>query len=194
MKNFLAIIGGLLATLATVPYILDIVKRKTKPNLVSWATWTLLTAIATAAAFAAHEPRTAILTLGVTIATVLVVLFGLRHGVAKLTWFDGICQLSAIFGLVLWLVIGSPSVAIIFSLGIDFIVMLPTFRHSWRSPQEETWQSFAVGVGASVFTLASLSNYNFISIAFPAYFIFGDLLIVFVIIYRRTQKGLSLAR
>src|SRR5476651_2332592 len=107
MKNLLALIGGLIGGFATVPYLIDMVRHKTKPNVISWATWTLLTGIATAAAFAAHEPKTAILTLGITISTGLVVLLGLKYGIAKLSLFDGVCQFGAIVGLILWLVIGS---------------------------------------------------------------------------------------
>lgn len=194
MKNILAIIGGLIAALSTVPYLIDIFRRKTKPNIVSWFTWTLLTAIATAAAFTAHQPRTALLTLGSTICTGAVVILGLRYGIAKLSKFDGLCQAGAIVGLILWLVLDSPSIAIFFVLSIDFIVMLPTLRHSWLKPQEETWQTYLIGLASAVLTLISLSEYNFVSLAFPAYLLFSDSLLACVIILKRKQKSLSLAR
>jgi hypothetical protein len=194
MKNALAIIGGLIAAFSTVPYLIDIVRRKTKPNIVTWFTWTLLTAIATAAAFASHEPRTALLTLGSAICTGTVVLLGLRYGIAKLSLFDGLCQAGAIAGLVLWLVFNSPSIAIFFALSIDFIVMLPTLRHSWLSPQEETWQTYMIGVVSASFTLFSLSKFNFVSLAFPIYLLLADLLIAVLVIYRRKQKGILLSR
>jgi hypothetical protein len=194
MKNALAIIGGLIAALSTLPYLIDIVRRKTKPNIVTWFTWTLLTGIATAAVFASHEPRAAILTLGSSICTGLVVILGLKYGIAKMSLFDGLCQLGAIIGLALWLIFNSPAVAIAFSLAIDFIVMLPTLRHSWLHPQEETWQTFIIGIIAALFILASLSDYNFASLAFPVYLMLADLLVASVIIYRRNRKGLTLSR
>lgn len=194
MKNALAIIGGLIAAFSTVPYLIDIVRKKTKPNIVTWFTWTLLTAIATAAAFAAHEPRTALLTLGSAICTGAVVVLGLRHGIAKLSLFDALCQAGAVVGLILWLIFNDPSIAIFFSLAIDFVVMLPTLRHSWLSPQEETWQTYMIGVVSALFTIASLSKFNFVSLAFPVYLFLADLLIAILVIYKRRQKGLSLAR
>lgn len=57
IRDTAAIAGGLLATFSTVPYIIDIIRRRTKPNIVSWFTWTLLTGIALAASIAAHETK-----------------------------------------------------------------------------------------------------------------------------------------
>lgn len=194
MRNALAIIGGLIAAFSTVPYLIDIVRGKSKPNIVTWTTWTLLTAIATAAALGAHQPRTAILTLGSATCTSAVVVLGLKYGVAKMSTFDGLCQAGAILGLILWLILNSPSIAIAFSLSIDFIVMLPTLRHSWNHPQEETWQTFIIGTVSSLFTLVSLTSFTFTSLAFPTYLALADLLLAATIISRRMRRGLKLAR
>jgi|SRR3990167_10112992 len=194
MKTALAILAGLIATFSTLPYLIDIVRKKTKPNIVSWFTWTLLTAIATAAAFASHAPRAAILTLGGTICTALVVVLGLKYGTAKLSLFDGLCQAGAILGLILWLIFNSPAIALVFTISIDFIAALPTLRHSWKKPSEETWQTFMLGVVASTITLISLSVYTFADLAFPIYLLLANGLLAATIIYRRKQEGLSLAR
>jgi uncharacterized membrane protein HdeD (DUF308 family) len=92
MREVLAVAAGILALVAGVPYVIDIVRGKTKPNIVSWSVWTLLTAVATAAAFAAHQPRTAFLTLGDTAATLVTVILGLKYGIAKFSWIDGVCM------------------------------------------------------------------------------------------------------
>src|SRR5258707_14662940 len=120
MKEIISIFAGLLAIAAIVPYILDIVKGRTKPNVVSWLTWTILLAIATSAAFASHEPRSAFLTLGDLIGTGLTLILGLKYGVAKFSWLDAFCQVGAAVGLVLWLVFNSPEIAIIAAIVIDF--------------------------------------------------------------------------
>src|SRR5258708_7484965 len=131
MKQALLVFSFCLALYAAVPYMVDIVKRKTKPNIVTWFTWTLLTGIATAAAFAAGEPRSAVITLAVSIQTGSIVLLGLKYGIAKMNWFDGLCQLGVLVALVLWLVFKSPLIAITGALIIDFIGLLPTAKHSW---------------------------------------------------------------
>jgi hypothetical protein len=188
MKEALAIFSGILVTASAIPYLVDIIKGKTKPNIVSWATWTLLTTIATVAAFASGAPRSAFLTLGATLATLAVVVLGLRYGIAKLTKFDIFCQAGAVVGLILWLIFNSPSLALGFTLAIDLTGGLPTLYHAWRRPKEETWQTFFVGMIASALTILSLSTYHFADLAFPVYFILFDLTVTLIIILRRTQS------
>lgn len=194
MRDLLAVTAAILATFSTVPYIIDIVKGRTKPNIVSWLTWTLLTGIATAAAFAAGEPRSALLTLGASICTTAVLLLGFRYGIAKFSLFDGLCQTGAIVGLILWLVFGSPAIAIVASVTIDLIGALPTIRHAWLKPAEETWQTFLIGTVAAVLTVLSLNSYSVEGLLYPLYLIFANGAIAAIVVYKRKQIGISLSR
>src|SRR5665213_489076 len=180
VRNIIAAIAGILALLDVSPYLIDIVKRKTKPNIVSWFTWTLLLAIGTAAAFSAHQDRSAFLTLGDAFGTTMVLILGLKFGIAKFTWFDGLCQIAAVIGLVLWLVFNSPAIAIVAMVSIDFIASLPTIKHSWESPNEETWEAFAITVFASTLTILSLTAFSTVSLTFPIYLLLSNLAIVLV--------------
>jgi len=193
-REVLAVVAALIALLSTLPYLIDIVRRKTKPNVVSWFTWTLLTAISGSAALAAGEPKTALLLYGSTICTGLVVVLGLRYGIATFSRFDAFCQIGAVLGLVAWLVFHSPTVGIVVPLAIDFIVMLPTLRHAWLKPDEETWQTFLAGTIAPLFTIASLTTYTIASLAFPLYLFLANGAIVFAVVYRRKQRGIPLGR
>lgn len=194
MRELLAITGAVIAMLSTVPYLVDIVRGKTKPNIVTWLTWTMLTSISGAAALAAGEPKTAMFLFGSSLCTGAVVVLGLKYGTAKFTRFDVICQVSALLGLVFWLVFNSPTIGIVVPLAIDFIGALPTFRHAWVKPAEETWQSFFVGIIAPMFTIASLTRFNIASLAFPLYLFLANTALVLTIILRRKQQGIPLAR
>ena len=172
MREALAIIGAVIAALGTVPYLVDIVRGKTKPNIVTWLTWTMLTAISGAAALVAGEPKTAAFLFGNSLCTGLVVVLGLKYGTAKFSRFDVACQVSAVLGLVFWLVFNSPTIGIVVPLVVAFIGALPTVRHSWLKPAEETWQAFMVGVIAPMFTIASLTVST--SRASPSHCIFSS--------------------
>ncbi len=194
MKNALAIIGVLLGFLSLTPYLIDVIKKRTKPNIVSWITWTMLSGVATVAAFVAGQPKAASLTFAYTICTLTIVLLGLRYGTTKFSLFDGFCQLGAVCGLILWLIFDSPEIAIIAVVIIDFIGVLPTLRHGWLKPGEETWQSFALGSLAALLILLSLTKYDVAGLSYPLYLIFGDGIVAIAIIYRRKSLGISLAR
>lgn len=187
MRNSLAFIGSIVTILALVPYILDVIRGKTKPNIVSWFTWTLLTSIATAAAFAAGEWQAAILMLANAIGTSTIVLLGLRKGTAKLSRFDIFCQAGALLSLALWLILDSPLIAIVGVVFIDFLAVLPTIRHAWLKPFEETWETFFLSTIAPVFTFLSLTHYNWENLLYPVYLAIADGLVMFIILYRRRQ-------
>jgi D-alanyl-lipoteichoic acid acyltransferase DltB (MBOAT superfamily) len=194
VKELLALLGAALAAVSTIPYLIDVVRRKTKPNIVTWLTWTMLTVIAGSAALVAGEPKTAIFLCGNSVCTGLVVLLGLKYGTTKFSRFDILCQCGAILSLVLWLVFKSPTVGIVVPLIIDFVGLLPTLRHSWQRPDEETWQSFLIGVAAPALTILSLTHYNIASLVFPLYLFLADGALVLVIVYRRKLLGMPLGR
>jgi hypothetical protein len=194
MRNLIAAIAGIIALLDVSPYLIDVVRGKTKPNIVSWFTWSLLLIIGTAAAFSDHQDKSALLTLGDGIGTTLVLVLGIKYGIAKFSWFDGICQICALIGLVLWLVFNSPTIAVIAVIAIDFIACLPTAKHSWQSPEEETWEAFALTVFASTLTLLSLTHYSVVSLGYPIFLLLVNLAFVVVVLYRRKKLGLKLSR
>ena len=194
MNNFLAILGALLIVGSGVPYIIDILKKKSRPNIVSWFTWTLLITIGAFAALDAGEINTAILTFADASQCALILLLGLLHGYAKLSWFDGLCQVGAIVGLVLWQLFDSPTVAIVATVSIDLVAALPTFRHSWLKPSEETWQTYCVGAIGATVGLFSLASLSINSLAYPLYLSLLGFALAGTIVIRRRSLGLKLFR
>lgn len=194
MKEFIAYFAAILAIVSVVPYLIDIIKRRTKPNIVSWTTWALLTGVATVATFAAGESRAALLLLGSTVCSAAVLLLGLRYGIAKLSIFDIFCWVVAIGGVVLWRIFDSPTIAIAMSVAVDLIGVLPTIRHSYVAPKEETWQTFAVGAVAALLTVVSLETYNANNLLYAGYLVLANGTIAVVVVMRRKHKGISLSR
>jgi hypothetical protein len=185
MRETLAIIASVVAVFSTTPYIVDTIRGKTRPNIVSWFTWGLLNSLAMAAAFTAHESRTALLMMGAAIATLAVVVVGIKYGTAKLSIFDGLCQGGAVVGLIFWLIFNSPTVAMASSFGISLIAALPTIRHAWIKPAEETWQTFVLAAIPAVITIVSLSSFTFNSLLMPIFLVWVNTTIASTILYRK---------
>lgn len=185
MKSVCLVIATFLTLVSAIPYIRDIVRGKSRPNIVSWTTWSLLTGIATAAEISAHEYVAAIFTGAGTFETALIVLLGLKYGFVKYARFDIVCQLSAIVGIILWQAFDSPAIAVIGSVLIDLLGGLPTFKHAWQKPHEETWQTFALGSIGGVFVILALTRYNWVSLSYAAYLVAVNGLLAAEIVYRR---------
>jgi hypothetical protein len=172
MYTLIAILGSLLAVAGTVPYVIETIKGKAKPRVVSWLTWALLTGIAAAAAFSDGQVAAGIFALAGTLATGSVAVAGWRYGDRTFTRLDIICQVSVLVGLVLWFIFNSPALALWAAIIIDFVGFVPTYKHAWDKPKEETPTFFAlVCVGGLMATVAAVAvgGWTVTSVAYPLY-------------------------
>jgi len=184
MKTFLIVVSSILTVASVVPYMIEVLRGKTKPRIVSWFTWSLLTGIACAASFADKQYPTAILMLFATIETGTIVVLGLRHGDHKLEWFDIVCQIAALIGLALWQIFDSPSIAVISAVSIDLIGALPTIKHSWDKPGEETALTFFLAGLGGLCTVLVAGSWRITAIAYPLYLLFINLVLAGIILGR----------
>lgn len=169
----------------------DILRGTTKPNLISWITWSLLTGVATAAAISANENIAALFTGSATVETTLIVILGLRKGYVKYTRFDIWCQAGAIVGIVLWQLFDSPAIGVIAAVAIDFIGALPTFRHAWLNPEEETWTAYALAALGGAFAIGALSDYNWVTLPYAVYILIVNILLSYIIITQRSAPKVN---
>ncbi len=187
MRESLLIIGPLLAAVTIAPYLFNMVKGRTKPNITTWLTWTILTAIGTAAVVVEDGWSYAWLPAASCAATLSVVLLGLKYGFAKYGRFDAVCQVAAIAGLGLWFIFDSPLVALVAVIAVDAIAGVPTIRHGWLKPFEETWQTFALGSLASFLTFLGIEQFTASNAAFPLYLMLANAIIAGTIIAARRK-------
>lgn len=185
IRSLLILASSILTIWATVPYLLDIVKGKTKPRIVTWFTWSLLSSITSAAAFSDHQYASAILTLCGAVSTFAVVVLGWKHGDRTFERVDIICQIGALAGLLLWLLFGSPALAVIITTVIDLIGTIPTQLHAWKAPNEETASTFAYDLIASVCTIAASTSWHLTALLPPVYFFMSNGSILAIILFRR---------
>lgn len=142
------------------------------------------------ATFADGEVASGVLMLAATLATSLVVILGFTYGDRKFERFDIVCQLGAIVGVVLWVMFDSPEMAVIAAVTIDFVGALPTVKHSWQEPHEETWITFFVSGLGGLATVLALETWNVTGAVYPVY-IFIMSMAIAVIILRSPHRKLS---
>lgn len=184
MKTTFLIIAVILSIASTLPYAWGILQGRTKPNLVSWITWTLLTGVTTAALFSSHEYGAALFSGSVALQTASIVLLSLKYGFVKYTRFDVACQIGALVGIILWQLFDSPTVGILVAIIIDTIGALPTVRHAWKKPHEEVWLAYAIAVVGGLFVLASFEEYSWVTVPYAMYSISINALFACIILSR----------
>ena len=188
MKAFLIALSGIVTICASIPYMREILRGTTKPRIVTWFTWMLLTGIGSAASFADGQVPSGVLMLCGSIGLALVVALGLRHGDRTLERLDIVCLVGAIIGLLLWFVFNSPTIGVLAAVTIDFVGALPTFKHSWEKPQEETWVTFAmIGLGGGI-TLLVVDSWVPTAVAYPMYLVVLNVALVACIVARTPRR------
>lgn len=186
MQIAFIVLSSFLSLIAAIPYIIDILKGKTKPRIVTWFVWSILTGLAAAASFSDHQYASAILTLCETVETMAVVILGLmKAGELSVKKFDVYCLIGAGFGLLLWWRFNSPAMAVLASVLIDIIGSLPTIKHMWQKPFEETWLTFALSSLSGFFTLLAATDLLITEIASPIDIMVVNGLFVAIILGRR---------
>jgi hypothetical protein len=166
----LVVLSTLLSAASTVPYLIATAKRQTRPRVVTWLTWALLTAVGgSASASVGDYPSAAFSFIG-TVVTSAVVIAGLRYGDRTFGRLDLVCFVLVIVGFGLWLLLDVPGIAVGAACVIDFIGLVPTLAHAWRSPHEETAVTYAlIAAGGGAATAAAWGTWTVTAVAYPLY-------------------------
>lgn len=183
--NLLIFFSGLFVIVQVVPYLIDVLRKKTKPRIVSWFVWALMPGIAGVAALVDKQYPTAILLGATAFGSLLVVILGWKFGDKKFEKLDIVCLVGAVVGIILWQIFNSPAIGAIAMVLIDLIGGLPTTVHAWKKPHEETWLAFGLVFLGSVCTLIVISDWKITSFIFPLWLTLNSLNVTLIILIRR---------
>jgi hypothetical protein len=170
MAELFAILSGLILVVGGPPYLLDILKGKTKPQRTTWFIWSVQGLIAFGSQFqlGAHW---SLLFAGLNAGGNLVVfLLSLKYGVGG-DWKLVDCAALGIacIGLVVSLLVKAPAVALVGVILADFAGVIPTLHKTFKIPSSETsitW--FALGT-SSLLAVFSVGSWSWTLLLFPVY-------------------------
>lgn len=180
-ENFV-ILGGAIAGLGTIKYIIDTVKGKIKPNKVTFFLLPLGPLIAFVAENKQGVGMQSLLTFWVGFSPMLIFIasFFNKKAVWKLGKFDFLCGALSLIGLFLWYITKVGNVAIAFGILADGFALLPTIVKTYNFPKTENgWMWLAGSIGA-IFTILTIKDWTFATSAFPVYILLSDLIIFFL--------------
>jgi hypothetical protein len=186
----LVVLSTLLSAASTVPYLIATAKRQTRPRVVTWLTWALLTAVGgSASASVGDYPSAAFSFIG-TVVTSAVVIAGLRYGDRTFGRLDLVCFVLVIVGFGLWLLFDVPGIAVGAACVIDFIGLVPTLAHAWRRPHEETAVTYAlIAAGGGAATAAAWGTWTVTAVAYPVYVLVSMAACWAIVVLRSARLG-----
>jgi len=179
--HVLVIASVLISLVGSFAYVVDTIKGKSKPNRISWAMWASAPLVATIIALYSHADiwtTTRTFMAGFVPLTILIASFISSKSYWKLTFFDFICGALSVLALIIWLLAGSPEIAILFAVAGDAFALIPTLAKAWKYPETETGITFVAGLTASVLVLPLTPIWNIENSAFQIYLLVANTLLI----------------
>jgi len=177
-----------------VPYVRDILQKKTKPERASWFIWAVLGFIAFFSQFAKGATDSLWLTGGQTFAVFVVVILSIKYGVGGFTKRDVAALTTAFIGLVIWYLTSEAAFALFIVIGIDSIGSILTFIKSYHEPASETLSTWLMSGISGVFGALAVGSLSFTLLAYPLYIGIANFLIVTAILFGRRNLQNSLIK
>ena len=176
MTGLLVIASGAV-TLAGGGAYLRHARRETRPQVVSWVIWTVLTAVLAVSSLLTGQVPAAVYLLAngaMGAATLAIVI---RRGDWTLSLADRACGAGAVIALVLLAAARSPAAATIAAVAADACACGLTLAHAWREPGEEPWTAFAGWAAGGALALAAAlaaGQHGVTAVIAPAYLLAAD--------------------
>ncbi len=179
-------LGALVSLSGSFVYIRDTWRGTTAPNRVTWSLWGLEPLLAFAVERQAHVGLASFMTLmiGVVPIVVVVVSFHDPQSVWRIGTFDIACGVISLMGLILWVFIDQPTIALVTFVAADAVAGLPTIRKSYLDPETESAWTFLSGAIFAAITLMTLSRYTVAGGLFPTSILIIDTTIWLLIVSR----------
>ncbi len=187
-KNFLAVVAGIIMCLSAIPYIIDILRKQTKPHAFSWLVWTLLMSTAFAAQFVSGAGPGAWVTLVNAMLVLVIFLLSLRFGERQFDHFDWLCLAGALLAMGLWWLTSNPTAAVILVTVTDAVGFIPTFRKGFRKPFEETLSLYAFGAVGLALSLFALDAYSLTTWLYPASLVVTNSCFILLVLAQRKRR------
>lgn len=153
-------IAGILAVVQAIPYVVSILRGKTRPARASYAIWSVVQIISVVSYIASGATDTKWVPIALTVSAIVIFILSIKRGMGGLAKLDISCLIIAAIAIILWLTTNNPTLAVYASLVASTIAFVPIVKKSYLYPDTEntlSWTLYAVAVLLNVCALTSLN-------------------------------------
>lgn len=187
----LACAGAGISLFGFIQYLNGIMHHGTRPRMASWIAWLTANSIFTIVAFQ-EQAWLAVAINGMGVVTNLLVVATSRSKKVPMKPVDAI-DWSCLFASVICVgvIVFIPDMklfAAMLAMVANLVATVPTFRHAWSKPHEETWQLFAanaVANGLGIISIAVSSGAEMATLAGPLVSTLGNTALVMITAARK---------
>lgn len=169
LTGIFGVIAGIFSFSAYLFYIVAIFKGQTKPSRATWFIWAVEGIILAIVYRASGAEDTIWVAVSEAIAPTIIALLAIKYGTGGAEKTDIVCFIGSILSLFLWWFFGSPVIALVANLAIDFFGAMPTIKKSLSKPQEEDRFAWSLTQTGNLFNLFAIDKFLFAVIIYPIY-------------------------
>jgi hypothetical protein len=192
-RTIIGTVAGTIMLLSFLPYIRDIMRGLTHPNLVTWWLWTLNSVIIAFAQYTAGASWTLAVVVAATIGTATVAVLAVPFGQRDYGLLDAVCLVMALAALAGWWWTKDPLTAIVLGVVAEIFAVSPTVAKTCRAPETETPSTFWLTAFAGMLSMIASTKFDLANLLFPVYFTAMNILIAVMATRgrRRMQRQLA---
>lgn len=188
-KTIIGEIAGIINIVAYIPYVISIIKRETRPSIVTWWIWAALEVMLSVSYIMSGAESTKWLPIASFFGMFLVAILSLKYGKKSWTTIDATCLAGAILGIMVWIFFGNPVVALAVFLIVDMLAIIPTIVKSWDDPYGEDLFAWIITFLSGAFNIFAIERWTSSIAMLPLYNFFIYLTVVWTLFYfKREQK------
>lgn len=189
--NTAGAISTVIAIYCTIPYIIAILKGKTKPHQLSWLIFVIMNGIVFFSQYFEGGRQSILIALTFFIGSFTVLLLSLRYGTRDTSRWDKLLFGFALATIFLWFLTRSNALAIWLTVLIDFAATTMMILKVRAEPHSEEPLPWLLAIAAYVFSCLSLiGSHNYILFVRPVFggFVCDGALWLAILFYRKSKK------
>ncbi len=169
MLQILGLLAGVIGLVSVIPYIVDILKKKSRPQRASWFIWSTLGGIAFFSQLAKGATDSLWMTAGQTTAVVVIFLLSLKYGEGGLGSSDKKALVVALVGCVMWAITKDAVFALMFVIMADCAGAVLTIAKAYKDPSGETMLTWFLGGLSGLIGTIAVGFWNPVLQIYPIY-------------------------
>lgn len=167
MLEIIGILSGVIAFVASIPYIVDIVKGNTKPQRMAWVIFITLSGISFFAQLAEGATNSLWFPAVLFLQSIIIFALTLKYGMGGFGKSDIASFVAAILIMIIWWITKSPAVAIVCGALVNTIGKILVARKVYKYPNTEYLPTWVWSALASLLAVIAVGKWNWVLMITP---------------------------
>lgn len=179
------VLSGIATFLSYFIYFRSVVKGDTKPHIVSWFIWWLISFIIFTIQIYDNAWIWAFNIWFVAFLCFFIAFISFKKWNRKISKWDSFSLIFWILSIILWIFSDNPFLSVLLLILVDIFWFLPTILKSIQKPFEETETAYFLAWTWYFLSIFAMNNISFLTIWFVVVSCFLNFVLAFIIFYRK---------